>query len=102
MGFITLSDGRKVMMKQNHYPDSDKKEFWQDLPKDERERLLNKTHISPQDAKELSKKHWKTVSNSHANSGASNVQGFVNYVRSVYNKQDFQREKYEHANRHMK
>ena len=87
MGFITLSNGRKVLMKKNHYSNYDKREFWRDLPKDERLVMLRKTPIADDYAKELSKKQWKTVDDSPANTGASYLGGYLNFIRDKYNNQ---------------
>jgi hypothetical protein len=87
MGFITLSDGRKIHVDRNRYPDNNN-QFWKDLPLDERKRLLGRTHVSKNDIDMLAKRQWKSLSNSDANSGASNISGYVNFQRHKFNSEN--------------
>jgi catalase len=63
------------------------KEFWKDLPKSERKKLIKRTNseMSEVSLEKYAKMTWKKISEDRINEGAGNLSGFVNFKRSKYN-----------------
>jgi hypothetical protein len=73
--------------KKKYY--SNKSDFWKSLSRDKRKELLRKTHIrNEKEIDEYSKKQWKSLSDSNANSGASNISGYLNFAMNKYNEEN--------------
>tara|TARA_R110000850_G_C9838194_1_gene454005 strand:- start:222 stop:854 length:633 start_codon:yes stop_codon:yes gene_type:complete len=74
-------------LKKNYYSRTDVKEFWKDLPKSERRKLIKKTNSEMKEEliEKYTKMTWKKIADTRINEGSNTLSGFVNFVREKYN-----------------
>lgn len=78
----------RLQLKKKYYSRTMIKEFWKDLPKSERRKLIKRTNSEMKEelVEKYTKMTWKKISDDRINEGSNNLAGFVNFKREKYNK----------------
>jgi hypothetical protein len=81
----TKENKKDFKLKKERYNKSITKEFWKDLPKEEKIKLIKRTGKTSDESEKYAKMTWKKISEDRINEGSNALSGFVNFAREKYN-----------------